>query len=457
MHRNLTPGAQNKLPGWVLGGSLLLMAAPGLVAQETDLSSYQGPGISSPGVGSIGSPSGQQLDLRYYVGVSGVVDSTIVPFATDSQGNLIHIPYLYGIEVSGGAYGVHSWKRSQLALDYEGSYTKFMNYDGYNSTNHALNLGYTDQISRHLTLDLRESAGSLIFGTGQVADAASAALNSSFTPAASLYNARVYYLQSSASATWQQSARMSYTFGGSAFLQDLKSEGLSNTWGYTFNASAKRRMSKNTTLGVTYALSHFEFPVFASVSDSNDFEGFFATTFARFWTLSIGAGATVTSGRSMFTFALNPVIAALLGQSTVTGISSFQTTYPSGTASLKRQFQHALLAFNYYRGVNSGNGAFTTGRLDNASASISYTGVRKVNLGASGSYYSFKSIGQDLGTYSLYSAGAGVSYALGRDLYLAVRYDFLDQQINISNYSHTGSRATVGLNFSPGNLPLSLW
>ena len=457
MHRGLTPRAQNKLLGRVLSGALLLAAAHGLMAQETDLSSYQGPGISSPGVGSIGSRSGEQLDLRYYVGVSGVIDSTLVPFATDSQGNLIHIPYLYGIEVSGGAYGVHSWKRSQLALDYEGSYTKFMNYDAYNSTNHALTLGYTDEISRRLTLDLRESAGSLVFGTGQVADAASADLNSSFTPAARLFNARIYYLQSSVSATWQQSARMSYTVGGSAFLQDLKSEGLSNAWGYTFNASAKRRMSKNSTLGVTYARSHFEFPGFASVSDSNDFEGIFATTFARFWTLSIGAGATVTSGQSQFTFALNPVLAALLGQSTVTGISSFRVTYPSGTASLKRQFRHAVLAFNYYRGVNSGNGAFTAGRLDNASASISYTGVRKVNLGANASYYNFASIGQNLGTYSLYSAGAGVSYALGRDIYLAVRYDLLDQQIDISNYSHTGSRATVGLNFSPGSLPLSLW
>ena len=95
-------------------------------------------------------------------------------------------------------------------------------------------------------------------------DAAAADLNSSFTPAARLYDARTYFLQSLASATWQQSARMSYTVGGSAFLENLKSQGLSNAWGYTFNASMKRRLSKNSTLGANYVRSHFEFPAFSS-------------------------------------------------------------------------------------------------------------------------------------------------------------------------------------------------
>ncbi len=457
MHRNLTPGMRNKLPGWVLGGVLLLIAAPGLMAQTTDLSSYQGPGISSPGVGTIGSRSGEQVDLRYYLGVSGIVDSTIAPFATDSKGNLLHIPYLYGIETDGGIYGVHSWKRSQLGLNYTGSYTKFFNYDAYNGTNHALSLGYTDQISRRLTFDLRESAGSLTYGTGQVANAVSTDLNSSFTPAVRLFDTRTYYLQSSASATWSQSARTSYTFGAGGFLQNLKSEGLSNAWGYSIDGSMRRRISKISTLGLTYEFSHFEFPGFSSRSNSHTFHGLYATGFGPFWTLSIEAGATVTSGESAFSFALDPVLAAILGQSTIVGISNFQTIYPSGSATLKRRFRRATLAFNYYRGVNSGDGAYTTGRLDNVGASISYTGIRKVNLGADGGYYTLKSIGQNLGSYSQYSAGAGITYALGRDIHLSLRYDFRDQQVNVSNYKYNGSRATVGLVFSPGNLPLSLW
>jgi hypothetical protein len=191
------------------------------MAQDSNLSSYQGPGISSPGVGSVGSRSGEQVDLRYYLGVSGIVDSSITPFATDSKGNLIRFPYLYGIEAHGGVYGVHTGKHSQLGLNYAGSYTKYLNYDVYTSTNHAFTLGYTDQVFRRLTLDFRESAGSLTYGTGQVANAASADLNTSFTPATRLFDTRTYYLNSSVSATWLQSAQMSYTVGAGAFLQNL--------------------------------------------------------------------------------------------------------------------------------------------------------------------------------------------------------------------------------------------
>jgi hypothetical protein len=457
LHENLTPGMQSSFLARVVSAALLLVAASGLMAQNTDQGSYQGPGISSPGVGSIGSRSGEQVDLRYYLGVSGVVDSALVPFSTDSKGNLIHVPYLYGIEVDGGAYGVHSWKRSQLGLNYAGSYTRYLNSDGYNSTNHALSLGYTDQISRHLKLDLRESAGSVTYGTGQVANAASTDLNSSFTPAVRLFDTRTYYLQSSVSATYFQSVRMSYTASVSTFLQSVKSTGLSNGWGYSFNGNMMRRLSKSATLGATYAYSHYEYPEFSSKSHSQTFQGLYATGLGRFWTLSIEAGATLSQGKSLVSISLNPVLAAIFGQTTISGITNFRTIFPSGTVTVKRQFRRAALGFNYYRGVNSGNGAYTTGRLDNASASISYTGLRKVNLGADGGYYNLKSIGQNLGGFSQYSAGAGISYALARDIHLSLRYDFRDQQIDIFSYRHNGYRATVGLNFSPGNLPLSLW
>ena len=457
MHRNLTPSTQNKLLRRVLGGALVLVAAPGLMAQSTDLTSYLGPGISSPGAGSIGSRSGEQAELRFYLGVSGVADSTIAPFVTDSKGNLIRIPNLYGIEAHGGAYGVHHWKRSQLALDYAGSYTKYFNSDAYNSTNHALTLGYTNQISRRLKLDLRESAGSLTYGAGQVANAASSELNASFTPAVRLFDTRTYYLQSSVTATYLQSARMSYTAGAGTFLQNLKSTGLSNSWGYNFDGSVRRRMSKTSTLGATYSYSHFEFPGFSSKADSHIFQGLYATSLGPFWTLSIEAGATITQGESLLTFALTPALAAILGQSTITGISSYQTMYPSGAVTLRRQFRRASMGFNYFRGVNSGNGAYNTGRLDNITASLSYTALRKLNVGADGGYYTLKAIGQSLGSFSQYSVGGGITYGLGHDMHLSVRYDYRDQQIDISNYKHNGSRATVGLNYSPGSLPLSLW
>jgi hypothetical protein len=218
-----------------------------------------------------------------------------------------------------------------------------------------------------------------------------------------------------------------------------------------------RRMSKSATLGVNYEYAHFELPGFSSKSNSHTFHGVYDTGLGRFWTLSIEAGVTLTQGQSLVTVALNPVVAALLGQSTISGISSFSTLYPSGTVALIRKFQRASLDFNYFRGVNSGNGFYTTGRLNNAYASFSYTGLRKINLGVNVGYYNLKPIGQDLASYSQYLAGAGISYALGRNIHLSARYDFRDQRIATSYFARNGSRTTVGFDFSPGNLPLSLW
>lgn len=110
-------------------------------------------------------------------------------------------------------------------MDYAGGYTRFVNSDAFSSINHALTIGYTDQLSRRLRLDVRESLGSLTYGTGQVANAASSELNTSFTPATRLFDTRTYYLQSSASATYLQSARTSFTAGVGTYLQTLKSTG----------------------------------------------------------------------------------------------------------------------------------------------------------------------------------------------------------------------------------------
>ena len=459
MHRNLTPGVWNKFLGRMLGGALLVAAASTAAAQDNnvDLSSYQGPGVISRGVGDIGMRSGEQVNLRYYVGVSGEVNTNLQPFAVDAQGNLLRIHNLYGVDVNGGAYGVHHWKHSQLGLDYGGDYLRNVNSDSYNGSNQRLTLGYTVQPSRRWTLDIRESAGTVAIATDQQVNTRANDATSVISPTTLLFDSRTTFLQSSAYATYSQSARTTFTFGGSGFLNDQKSVGLSNSGGYTATGSVQRRMSKNTSLGVTYTYSHMEFPAFHSNSDSNSYQGTFATALGQFWTFSVQAGATVTEVNSQVTFALDPVLAALLGQSTITENAYSRTAYPSGSATLERRFRRADLRFNYSRDLNSGNGATGTGRQEGAGMSFSYTGIRKVNIGIYGGHYNLVSIGQNTGSFATYTGSAGFTYALGRGISLSARYDANQQSVDVGNYKRTTTRATLGLVFSPGNLPLALW
>ena len=447
-----------KFLGRLLGGALMIAAASIAAAQDSsNVNTYQGPGVLSRGVGDIGTRSGEQVELRYYAGVSGVIDTNLQPFVLDAQGNLLRIHNLYGILVSGGAYGVHRWKRAQLGLDYGGNYQKHINADSYNGSDQHLALGLTVQPSRHWSLDLRESVGTISTATSELINTPSNDNTAVLTPSTLLFDSRTTFLQSSAYATYLQSARTSFTLGGSGFWQGQKASGLSDSWGYTLTGSGQRRMTKATTLGVSYSHAHYEFPGYHSNSDSNTYHGTFATAIGQFWTLSLEAGVTVSEVNSRLTFALAPQLVALFGVPTVTEQVYTRTTYPSGAATLERKFRRASLAFNYLRGLGSGNGVTTTSRQENATMSFSYTGIRKVNLGVSGGHYTMVSLGQNTGSFANYAGSAGFTYTLGRGISVSARYDVNQQQIDFGNYNRTSTRATLGLLFSPGSVPLALW
>ncbi|MSV35131.1 MAG: hypothetical protein EXQ47_05965 [Bryobacterales bacterium] len=105
----------------------------------------------------------------------------------------------------------------------------------------------------------------------------------------------------------------------------------------------------------------------------------------------------------------------------------------------------------------SGNGFSTTARQEIAAAGYSYSGIRRMSLNVDGGYYSLSGFAQSFGKTSQASVGGGASYNLMRATHLTFRYDYRDQQISNSNYGLQGSRVAVGLMFSPGNIPLSIW
>jgi hypothetical protein len=446
-----------KFLGRMLGGTLLIAAASTAAAQNSAMPNYMGPGVASLGAGDIGMRSGEQLDLRFYAGVSGVVDTNLQPFTLDAQGNLLRIHNLYGVQANVGAYGMHRWKRALLGLDYGGNYHHYVNSDSYNGSDQHLNLGYTLEPSRHWTLDLHESVGTYSVVNSELSTAASNDPNSVFTPSLLLFDARTTFLQSSAYATYLQSARTSFTFGGSGFLQDQKQQGLSNSGGYTLTGSMQRRMSKASSVGFNYSYSHYEYPAFHSTSDSNTYHGTFATSIGRFWTFSVEAGITISEINSQITYQLGPELAALFGVPSLTENNYTRTLYPSGTATLQRKFRHASVAFHYNRGLYSGNGATGTARQENADMVFSYTGIRKVNLGVSGGHYVLTSIGQSTGKFTTFTGAAGITYTLGRGIGVTARYSVNQLQVDLGGYTRTSTGASVGLTFSPGAVPLALW
>jgi hypothetical protein len=75
----------------------------------------------------------------------------------------------------------------------------------------------------------------------------------------------------------------------------------------------------------------------------------------------------------------------------------------------------------------------------------------------SGGYDSLQSIGPGLKPYTQANGGAGMSYGINRSLHVIARYDARHQAIDQFGYNHMGYRMAIGLTYSPGDVPLSLW
>lgn len=180
--------------------------------------------------------------------------------------------------------------------------------------------------------------------------------------------------------------------------------------------------------------------------------------FGRVWILNLTAGTTYAQIHQIVAVQLNPILAALFGVPAVALPVSSSNFYPTGTAELKRQFQHASAYVRYGRSVAEGNGFLLTTRNENASGGISYTGIDKWNFGIDGRYQKASNLGQNSGVSTWYGGGGGVTYELWKYTHLSGHFDVGHYNLGVGSlYNRTTERATVGLVFSPGSIPLSLW
>ncbi len=418
---------------------------------------YLGPAILSSGANGVGNRSGQQVDLRFYAGVTGIYDSSIQPLAIDSKGNLVTISGLYGVEASIGAYGTHSWRTAQLGLDYHGAFRAYNAGSAYDGIDQSLSLGYTLQESRRLGFSGRVMGGIVSNSLGGLGNVPALATQTEVVPATLLFDSRSYYLQGGLDMIFRQTARTSFTVSGEGFDVWRQSAALVGVEGYTVRGTVEHKLNKNSSVGFTYSREHFNFPRAFGAADIDLGEGFVGTNFSRFWAFTLRGGVFHAQVKGLQSVALDPVIAALLGQPTVIQAFYRENIYPSGAVSLARRFKNANLNFSYGRSVGPGNGVYLTSRTEVGSATYSYTGIRKANLAISGGYNSLDSLGQGIQPYRSGYAGAGFTYTLPRSLHVTGRYDYRYQAIEELVYKHFGYRASLGLVYSPGKVPLSLW
>ncbi len=169
------------------------------------------------------------------------------------------------------------------------------------------------------------------------------------------------------------------------------------------------------------------------------------------------AGGTRVETLGLTQVALDPAIAAIVGRN-VAVVTFFRVIYaPDVEMRLIRRFDRSSINLGYSLGVVPGNGVYLTSKQNAGTLGYSYTGFRKLTVGANASYNELSSVGQTLGKYTNLQGGFGATYKLVQATHLQVRYDYRHYTTQNTIFQKDSNRVSIGLAFSPGSTPLAIW
>jgi hypothetical protein len=457
---------------------------------------YSGPAILSRGE----TPAAQTaapIAFRPYIGLSGIYDTGLLGVAATSTG-VIPTRDLYGLELNLGAYTYHTWKHTTLALDYRGNFRHY-SVSSWDGTDQFLSLILTHRPSKRVTFTLRNQGG--VYSRNYFLSSTLGTLDPNYLqlPQNDIFSNRVVFVSTSGDLTYRKSARLSFNIGADGNLVRRQSSALYGVTGAIVRGDVEYRITRHSTLGADYRFTHFDYTRGFGNTDIHSVGFNYTTQFSPHLQFSARIGGARVESISLTEVKLDPAIAALLGQTVAIQAahrlnyapdmqarltdtfrhSQFTLSYSNAVnpgngvyltsrsnqgsvsdmqARLTDTFRHSQFTLSYSNAVNPGNGVYLTSRSNQGSASYSYSGVRYWNFGADATYGRMTALVQTVGAYTSYGGGVGVTRELGKSLHAVLRLDSRHYTVaGTTMFAHNEYRATLGLAFSPGDVPLALW
>jgi hypothetical protein len=393
-----------------------------------------------------------EFTAGYQTGLSGVA-------VTDTQGDLPNLTS-YTLALTWGVSGSHNWKHTKLGLDYRGSLTDYRQQSSFDAISQSLLLGVTQQLSRHVSLSVRESAGifTRAFGLGGLSQTVPFDPSQSYIPTTDFFDNRTYYFTSQVDLKIQKTARLSFDLGGDAFLTRYRATGLIGTTGLAARGNVQYRLSRRTTIGASYDFQHFSYSGQFGDAEVHTFAGTFARALAAKTEISGSFGVSRIEQKSLIDVPIDPTIAALLGISSTTEIAHFISWIPSGSVRLSRGFRQGVAYVGVSRGVTPGNGLFTTSKDTSGTAGYTYTGLRRWSFSAVGQYNRAQSVGNVNGDYSNSGGGFSASRSIARSVHMVFGFNINSySSSSFQNYNRVTEEVHFGVGFTPGDVPLRVW
>jgi hypothetical protein len=151
-------------------------------------------------------------------------------------------------------------------------------------------------------------------------------------------------------------------------------------------------------------------------------------------------------------------VSALLGFVTTSALVHRVNWVPNFSGRLSKTFHRGVLYAAGGESVSPGNGLFLTSRAATVTAGYGYTGLRRWSLGVSFWYSADLSIGNVNGSYGNVSGSFSMSRSLFHSLSFISSYSANQYQSpNFTHYNRLIYTASVGIGWSPGDVPLRIW
>ena len=429
-----------------------------LASVHTLFAQYGGPAILARGQAP-GAMSATQIDFRPYLSVTGSYDAGLNGVSVNANGTPVD-DATYGVSVGFGVSGTHAWKHTRIGLNYSGGLSHYHNsyYDGINSQ--SLQLSITHQLSRHMSLSLNNSA--VLYGSNQATPTLPQTI--AFDPATTniptndFFDNRTISLSSQGGLVIQRSTRMSFMVGFDGFLTRRRSSSLYGTTGYGAHGDIQYRLSRRSTVGAMYQYMHYSFTGIAGATDSHSVMGTYSVVLSKSMQFSASGGMIRYENLFVQVVPIDPAIAAFLGIASAEQ-RSYQANYsPNLGARLSKVVPRGTIFVSAGHSINPGNGLFLTSTSTNVGGGYSYAGLRHWSISASANYNRSNSEGNVLGAYGSYTATASVSRQVapmthGVFGFSLRKYDSPDY----TNYNKWAYGVSLGLSFSPGDIPVRFW
>lgn len=429
-------------------------------SQAQQFDGFQGPSILSRGSRPIGKSGGRPIRFRGFAGVGTGYYGGLVRAGTDSSGRLTDEEGISGV-ASWGVYGNKAGKRSSGSASYNGSAQIFGRRRYFSGINQSLGLTYSTMLNRRWSAFAGANAGeqNLILGVNS-----SAFVQEYFdrpvTATNEVFDSRFYSLSGGAGLSYQKSARMTFSFSGAGQTVKRRAAGFVGQEGYTAQAEMSYAFSRRTKFGVAYSFGDVFFRKAYGESFIHSAIASWGRQLDPHWSLTVGGGAYAVKSDRIQVIQVDPLVAALTGQTAAPQAFHNTTSGLAASAGLNGSYRKQALGVGYNRGASPGNGLYLTSAQESVNAHYSYTGLRRANVGVQANYSKMRPLlqtVQNLGLWESYGVGAGFGYRITNYLHFSVGGQTYQARAQGTQLNQLRYGVNAGIYFSPGDIPLILW